>query len=69
MLQTTFRVQTRYKSCSKVKVMLIVFFDIHGLVHHEFIPTGQTVNKEYYLDVLKRLREKTRQKNVRNVEE
>ena len=26
----------------------VVFFDIDGLVHHEFIPTGQTVNKEFY---------------------
>ena len=38
--------------------MFIVFFDIRGLVHHEFISTGQRVNKEYYLNVLKRLREK-----------
>lgn len=43
---------------SPVEVMLIVFYDIRGLVHHEFIPAGQTVNKEYYLSVLKRLREK-----------
>jgi len=50
------------QSRSKVKMMLIVFFDIRGLVHHEFVPTGQTVNKEYYLAVLKRLREKIRQK-------
>ena len=49
------------KSRSKVKVMLLVFFDIGGLVHHEFIPTGQTVNKEYYLDVLNCLRKKIRQ--------
>lgn len=50
------------QSRSKVKVMLIVFFDIRGLVHHEFVPEGLTVNKEYYLAVLKRLREKIRQK-------
>ena len=42
------------QSRSKVKVMVIVFFNIRCLVHHEFIPIGQTVNKEYYLDVLKR---------------
>lgn len=47
---------------SKVKMMLIVFFDIHSLVHHEFVPTKQTVNKKYYLAVLKRLHEKIRQK-------
>ena len=42
--------------------MLIVFFDIRGLVHHEFIVTEEKVSKEYYLDVLKRLCEKIRQK-------
>ena len=50
------------QSRSKVKVMLIVFFDIRGMVHHEFVPEGQTVNKEYYLAVLKCLREKICQK-------
>jgi len=34
--------------------MLIAFFDIDGLVHHEFVPTGQTVNKEFYKTVLQR---------------
>ena len=40
------------QSRSKVKVMLIVFFDIRGFVHHEFVPEGQTVNKEYYSWIL-----------------
>jgi len=44
-----------------VKVMLIVFFfDWKGIVHHEFVPRGETVNKEFYLKVLKRLRESVR---------
>ena len=42
--------------------MVIVFFVIHGLVHHEFVSEGQTVNKEYYLIVLKSSCEKMRQK-------
>jgi Transposase. len=33
---------------SNIKNMLIAFFDIDGLVHHEYIPRGQAVNKEFY---------------------
>ena len=50
------------QSRSKIKVMLTVFFDYHGLVHHEFLPPGQTVNKAYYLGVMRRLREAIRKK-------
>lgn len=50
------------QSRSKVKVMLTVFFDYQGVVHSEFLPEGQTVNKEYYLSVLRRLREAIRRK-------
>lgn len=47
---------------SKIKVMLLVFFDADGIVHHEYTPQGQTVNKEFYLDVMRRLREVVRRK-------
>ena len=40
--------------------MLIVFFDIDGLVHHEYIPRVQTVNKEFYRTVLQCLRDAVR---------
>ena len=50
------------QSRSKIKVMLTVFFDYCGVVHYEFLPTGQTVNKEYYLSVMRRLREAIRKK-------
>ena len=42
--------------------MLTVFMDYRGVVHHEFLPEGQTANKEYYLGVMRRLREAIRQK-------
>jgi hypothetical protein len=32
------------------------------LLWQQFVPTGQTVNEVYYLEVLKRLREKVRRK-------
>jgi hypothetical protein len=38
------------------------FFDIKGIVHYEFAPQGTTVNQQYYLSVLRRLREKIRHK-------
>ncbi|UYV68136.1 hypothetical protein LAZ67_5003148 [Cordylochernes scorpioides] len=40
---------------SKLKCLLITFFDVKGLVHYEFMPEGQTINQHYYLDVLGRL--------------
>ncbi|UYV65408.1 hypothetical protein LAZ67_3004279 [Cordylochernes scorpioides] len=38
---------------SNVKVLLKVFFDCRGVEHHEFLPQGRTVNKEYYLQVMR----------------
>jgi len=32
--------------------MLIVFFDVRGIAHREFIPPVQTVNQEGYLNRL-----------------
>jgi hypothetical protein len=42
---------------SKVKSMLIIFFDIKEFIHKEFILPGQAVNSAYYCDVLQLLRE------------
>ena len=39
---------------SHVKSMLIIFFDCEGVVNYEFAPRGQTINKEYYFEVLKK---------------
>jgi len=40
--------------------MLMVSFDCHGIVHHEFAPEGQTVNAAFYVEVLKHLRDRVR---------
>jgi len=45
-------------SKSKIKAMLICFLDSQGVVHKEFVPPGQTVNKQYYCEFLERLRKK-----------
>jgi hypothetical protein len=29
------------------KTMLIMFFDIRSIAHHEFVPQGQTVNTKF----------------------
>ncbi|GBN31099.1 hypothetical protein AVEN_48528-1 [Araneus ventricosus] len=39
-----------------------VFFDYDSVIHYEFIPEGQTVNKELYMEILKRLRDAIRRK-------
>jgi len=33
------------------------FFDWKGIVHHEFVPRDERVNEEFYLKIMKRLRE------------
>ncbi|UYV84128.1 hypothetical protein LAZ67_X001276 [Cordylochernes scorpioides] len=40
----------------------VITSDEAGVVHHEFLPQGRTVNKEYYLQVMRNLREAIRQK-------
>jgi transposase len=39
---------------------MLTFFDIDDVVHHEFLHQGQTGNRWYCLEVLKRLRENVR---------
>ena len=51
------------QSRSNVKVMLIVFFfDHEGVVHHEYAPPGQTITKDYYIEVPRQLRDAVRRK-------
>jgi len=34
--------------------MFLTFFDIRGIVHYKFVPTGQRVSQVYYLEVLEK---------------
>jgi histone-lysine N-methyltransferase SETMAR len=37
---------------SEKKIMLIAFFDIKGMIYQTYLPKGQTVNSDYYQEVL-----------------
>jgi len=39
-----------------------MFFDSEGILHHEYAPDGQTINKEFYMEVLRCLHESVRRK-------
>jgi len=47
---------------SKLKMMLICFFDQEGIVNREFVPHAMTVNADFYCDVLRSLRAYVRRK-------
>jgi hypothetical protein len=42
---------------SNIKSILICFFDIDGIIHKEFVPSGQTINAKFYCGVLRRKRQ------------
>ncbi|KAK3889822.1 hypothetical protein Pcinc_006190 [Petrolisthes cinctipes] len=52
---------------SNVKMMLICFFNVKGIVHEEFVLPGQTVNQTFYLAVLKRYARRSETKTPRPV--
>jgi hypothetical protein len=43
-----------------------ILFYIHGIVHYEFVPKGETVTQYLYSDVLRRLRDEVRRKRPQN---
>jgi hypothetical protein len=47
---------------SHVKNLIATFFDIKGIVHKRFVPTGQTADSEYCCEVLLRMRENVRRR-------
>ena len=46
------------QSKSAHKLLMIPFFDSTGMIYMYWVPTGQTVNKEYYVEVLRALRKR-----------
>lgn len=60
--QSSPRMKKARMSKSKLKAMLIVFFDVRGVIMVEWVPEGQTVNQKYYIEVLEKLRERVRKK-------
>ena len=50
------------QSKSTHKHLMIPFFDSTGTIYMHWVPTGQTVNKEYYVEVLREFRKRFRWK-------
>ena len=40
------------------KLLMIPFFDSTGMIYMHWVPTGQTVNKEYYVEFLREFRKR-----------
>ena len=49
------RSKKAWKLRSKIKVMLIAFFDARGVVLFRFLPQGQTINQHVYKETMQRL--------------
>ena len=56
------RLKKARQSKSTHKILMIPFFDSTGMIYLHWVPTGQTVNKEYYVEVLREFRKRFRQK-------
>jgi hypothetical protein len=49
---------------SQMKIMVITFFDINGVVHFNFFTQYQTVNQAYYVEISKQFHEAVRIKGL-----
>jgi len=56
------RARQARQSKSNIKVIMIVFFDLDGIVRAEFVLRNSTVNSKYYNSLLERLRNNVRRK-------
>ena len=59
---TEFPVEACWLSKSIHKLLMISFFDSTGMIYMHWVPTGQTINKEYYVNVLREFRKRFRRK-------
>ena len=50
------------QSKSTHKLLMIPFFESTGMIYMHLVPTGQTVDKEYYVEVLREFRKRFRRK-------
>ncbi len=57
------RPQIAMRGQTRCSTMLITFFDMEGMVLNEFVPPRETVTSEFYVEILKRLRERIRRKH------
>ena len=48
------------QSKSTHKLLMIPFFDSTGMIYMHWVPTGQTVNREFYIEVLRGFRKRFR---------
>ena len=62
--ETEFPVEACWLSQTKSthKLLMIPFFDSTGMIYMHWVPTGQTVNKEYYVEVLREFRKRFHRK-------
>ena len=56
------RTKKARQSKSTHKLLMIPFFDSTGIIYMHWVPTGQTVNKEHYVKVLREFRKRFRRK-------
>jgi len=52
--------KTERQVCSDMKSALSLSPhppNIHGVIHYEFLPEGQTVNQNYYTNILRHMQE------------
>jgi hypothetical protein len=45
-------------------MLLTVFFDYCGIVHHSYAPEGQAINKEHNLEVIRNLHDAVQRKRL-----